>query len=1105
MKHFLSAPALALCLAAAIAWPAITHAQSTPNRHRVEFVRTYVLDFETGTNPMSILTGGVTLTTAGAEVVSGTRSLKLDGASVYAQMRAEAVALQPGRFYMLTLRYRMLRPGRVGLALRNPGAGAAEFTILGELPWSPVEGSSSWSVRVPDVAASATFLFYALDATVTFDDILVEAQTPKAWRASLPMITSGFPRLGDYMLLSPPSIARMHGDDPAAAEQTAARFDLLVGVGFDHTRGSAAWLRRVRSLNPSLFVLPYRQAFMAQFDGSGGLQSEFNNGLAEEWFMRSTTSSRLAEPLYPQNVQLNHTALAPAVGGQTLIDYSTSFTKRRVLGSGLWDGIQFDQAESYVNPLLGTPPPPIDLDRNGVAEPYDVVQREWARGFTNYFRAVNRQFGHAQLSIGNAGYLSANPLALSALNGWIAERVEPYRSDGAGNWITTAGTDWYRLLNNYLLAGRLSRAPQLPLLEFTGAGLGVPTGERTPNGMPLRTRELTPGDYRRMRLGLTTALLGNGFFEYDLVDNTTPALWFDEYAVNSSGAASTLPAAKGYLGQPLGDAEELPYPSRVVFNLDFENLVLPASTYVNGRLSTLPSEVIAGSASLVVSKASIGEFAWFIWSAGLVAPGRSYQLSADFRILAVEPTTHQGLLGLGFVDEHGQLPTHRTGSLFMPDVAGPGQQGTVRASIKTTAPDQVLGMLFDVGTVSIDNVRLVEGTGGVWRRDFENGIVLVNPTPEPLTVSLAQIAGARQRSGVKRILGSQQPAWNSGQAIASTGIVIPSGDGIVLLANRLGAASIGAPGAPVLSAPADSITAHWSAASGYPAGYQVLYGEDPAHLTRVAAAGRDARVTLDGVVPGSTYYVSVAAYDFKGNLGPASALRSIVTAGTEPPGRPVFTLNSPALVPGAIAVITGSALADATVQPSAPLPSRAAGTRIEVNGVEAPLYWVSPSAIAFVTPWDVAGQDAVLNVIRGTAAGRERLVPMRSALPQLLTSSSAPGGVIAFHMDGSPVTAAAPARRGEVIDVLALGLGAVTVAPDSGAPPPSTWIAPTVADPAVTVAGVTAAVMQSRLEPRMVGVYRISFTVPAAAPSGLQPVRIRMAGEDSNILSLAIQ
>ena len=57
----------------------------------------------------------------------------------------------------------------------------------------------------------------------------------------------------------------------------------------------------------------------------------------------------------------------------------------------------------------------------------------------------------------------------------------------------------------------------------------------------------------------------------------------------------------------------------------------------------------------------------------------------------------------------------------------------------------------------------------MWRRDFENGIVLVNPTPEAMFVSLAQIQGPLRRTNIRRIKGNQVPAWNSGAAVTSQG------------------------------------------------------------------------------------------------------------------------------------------------------------------------------------------------------------------------------------------------------------------------------------------------------------------------------------------------
>jgi hypothetical protein len=59
---------------------------------------------------------------------------------------------------------------------------------------------------------------------------------------------------------------------------------------------------------------------------------------------------------------------------------------------------------------------------------------------------------------------------------------------------------------------------------------------------------------------------------------------------------------------------------------------------------------------------------------------------------------------------------------------------------------------------------------GVWRRDFENGIVMVNPTPEPAVVSLER--------PFKRLSGHQDRSTNNG-AITEK-LVVPAKDGLIL-------------------------------------------------------------------------------------------------------------------------------------------------------------------------------------------------------------------------------------------------------------------------------------------------------------------------------------
>ncbi|HKL57648.1 MAG TPA: hypothetical protein VJ854_04550, partial [Sphaerochaeta sp.] len=67
------------------------------------------------------------------------------------------------------------------------------------------------------------------------------------------------------------------------------------------------------------------------------------------------------------------------------------------------------------------------------------------------------------------------------------------------------------------------------------------------------------------------------------------------------------------------------------------------------------------------------------------------------------------------------------------------------------------------------------------RRDFEHGIVLVNSTNEPKTVSLSQIKGSLGRTNIRRIRGRLDTVTNNGQEVTQA-IVLKAHDAIVLIA-----------------------------------------------------------------------------------------------------------------------------------------------------------------------------------------------------------------------------------------------------------------------------------------------------------------------------------
>ena len=73
---------------------------------------------------------------------------------------------------------------------------------------------------------------------------------------------------------------------------------------------------------------------------------------------------------------------------------------------------------------------------------------------------------------------------------------------------------------------------------------------------------------------------------------------------------------------------------------------------------------------------------------------------------------------------------------------------------------------------------------GPWRRDFENGFVLVNPLNTPYNFTWDELTGSFNRTNIKRILGTQAPEVNNGQPVTDTLTLNPF-DAIILLADPI--------------------------------------------------------------------------------------------------------------------------------------------------------------------------------------------------------------------------------------------------------------------------------------------------------------------------------
>jgi len=161
--------------------------------------------------------------------------------------------------------------------------------------------------------------------------------------------------------------------------------------------------------------------------------------------------------------------------------------------------------------------------------------------------------------------------------------------------------------------------------------------------------------------------------------------------------------------------------------------------------------------------------------------------------------------------------------------------------------------------------------------------------------------------------------------------------------------------------------------------------------------------------------------------------------------------GQPSLAAGSIASIFGSNLAASTLSAQPPLPRQLGATSVSVNGIAAPLFFVSPTQIDFQMPTglDVTpGASSAQGIVVSTSAGQSAPYQLGNidASPGIFTVDSSGcgrGAVLNVALDGSVslnslVNSAAP---GSFVSVFGTGNGSVYNAPPDGEPAPSSPLA----------------------------------------------------------------
>ena len=200
--------------------------------------------------------------------------------------------------------------------------------------------------------------------------------------------------------------------------------------------------------------------------------------------------------------------------------------------------------------------------------------------------------------------------------------------------------------------------------------------------------------------------------------------------------------------------------------------------------------------------------------------------------------------------------------------------------------------------------------------------------------------------------------------------------------------------------------------------------------------------------------------------------------------------------PGMVLSVFGTNLSAGTQSaPNLPLPIVMQGVTATVNGITAPLYYVSPSQINLQIPYETGAGPAAIGINNnGQTAGF--MVNISASAPGIFTGPN--GALVPFNS----------AHRGATLLAFITGEGDVTPSLFTGRSPssstPLTKLPKTLLPASISVGGVKADIAFIGIPPGLSGVTQVNFTLPATTPLGDQPVVVTIGGVSSPAARLVV-
>jgi Hypothetical glycosyl hydrolase family 15 len=311
-------------------------------------------------------------------------------------------------------------------------------------------------------------------------------------------VKTDYPKIADYYL---------RWDIPNTEVAELAKWDVLV-LDMEVQHNSLANLKKIRQLNPHIIILAYitsEEIYSAPQDPTlGSLRNELLSQVDPSWWLKDKSGHYTS--FWSQTRMLNITngcGISPQ--GQRWNDFLPEFVNNRLMSTGLWDGVFYDNVWPDISWFNGSN---LDTNNDGKLDSKSAMDAAWAAGNEALLSKTQQLFGGKYLIVANSRHdTSYQPY----LNGIMLESFPaPWEADGT----------WAGSMKSYAdIAG------------FSQPYLGI-INSNTNNTWGV-------DDYHKMRFSMGSALLGNGDFSFDYgVNDHSQTWWYDEYDADLGAAVS---------------------------------------------------------------------------------------------------------------------------------------------------------------------------------------------------------------------------------------------------------------------------------------------------------------------------------------------------------------------------------------------------------------------------------------------------------------------------------------------------------------------------------------------------------------------------------------